>query len=593
MAQIADPRRIAGLPRPADRRTAIAVGATLVAVAVVVSVGDPGRFAWVRTFFVIFGSLLIQALPFVMIGALAAALVEVFVPIGTFEKLGTLPRPLQLPAAALAGIAFPICECGSVPVARRLMQRGLMPSAAVTFMLAAPVLNPVVIASTFVAFRGRTTLWTMVGGRFLLGMVVAIAVGWVIGNRSKDELLKPNPEEAHEHLLELGRPEARWRRFFVHLGNDFLFMGRFLLLGATIAAAIQTFLPTSVLTGLAERPVVSVLAMMGLAAALSLCSESDAFVAASFVQFGPSAMLGLPGVRADGRPEARRPVRGDVPPPVHADGRPGRRGRHPGRRALGGCGVRMTDSVVARTGTRVRAETGPPRRWSPGGVAGALVLAAWAGLFWFLWLSGREAFYLSTRTDWVVPVAAVLLTAATIGRLASARVVTPKPLAARELWIMGLMVVPVVLVLFAPVTTLGAFSADKRAGFSGTGFATSSGDIGSGELTLVDVASAETSPEGERALAKRAGETVRFVGFVSIRDDTPADEFLLARYVVSCCVADATIAEVRVVNVTPGQFANEDWVEVTGTIYPIGREVIVDASTIAEVARPDHPYLTP
>ena len=181
----------------------------------------------------------------------------------------------------------------------------------------------------------------------------------------------------------------------------------------------------------------------------------------------------------------------------------------------------------------------------------------------------------------MVPVAAVLLTAATIGRLASARVVAPKPLAARELWIMGLMVVPVVLVLFAPVTTLGAFSADKRAGFSGTGFATSSGDIGSGELTLVDVASAETSPEGERALAKRAGETVRFVGFVSIRDDTPADEFLLARYVVSCCVADATIAEVRVVNVTPGQFANEDWVEVTGTIYPIGREVIVDAGTAA------------
>jgi hypothetical protein len=124
-------------------------------------------------------------------------------------------------------------------------------------------------------------------------MLVAIAVGWVIGDRSKDELLKPNPEEVDEHLLELGRPEARWRRFFVHLGNDFLFMGRYLLLGATIAAAIQTFLPTSLLTGLAERQVVSILAMMALAAALSLCSESDAFVAASFVQFGPSAMLKL------------------------------------------------------------------------------------------------------------------------------------------------------------------------------------------------------------------------------------------------------------------------------------------------------------
>src|SRR4029450_8649801 len=122
--------------------------------------------------------------------------------------------------------------------------------------------------------------------------------------------------------------------------------------------------------------------------------------------------------------------------------------------------------VVARTGTAVRTETGPGRRWSPGGLAGALVLAAWAGLFWFLWISGREAFSLSTPTDWIVPIAAVLLTAATVGRLASARVVAPRPIAARELWIMGLMVVPVVLVLFAPGTTLGTFAAGEAAGGS-------------------------------------------------------------------------------------------------------------------------------
>ena len=293
MAEIAEPRRIAGLRRPADRRTVIAVGATLAALALVVSVGDPGRIAWVRTFFVIFGSLLIQALPFVLLGALAAALVDVFVPIGVFEKLGDFPRPLQLPAAALAGLAFPICECGSVPVARRLMQRGLMPSAAVTFMLAAPVLNPVVIASTFVAFRGRTTLWTMVGGRFLLGMLVAIAVGWVIGARSKGDLLRPRPDEKRhaKHVLELGPPEARWRLFFVHLGNDFLYMGRFLLLGATIAAMVQTFLPASIIGRVASTPVLDVVVMMVLAFVLSLCSESDAFIAASFVQFGPAAQL--------------------------------------------------------------------------------------------------------------------------------------------------------------------------------------------------------------------------------------------------------------------------------------------------------------
>src|SRR4029450_5446270 len=117
--------------------------------------------------------------------------------------------------------------------------------------------------------------------------------------------------------------------------------------------------------------------------------------------------------------------------------------------------------VVARTETAVLAETRPRRRWSPGGLAGALVLASWAGLFWFLWISGREAFYLSTRTDWIVPIAAVLLTAATVGRLASARVVAPKPIAARELWIMGLMGVPVVLGLFAPGARVGAFSGGR------------------------------------------------------------------------------------------------------------------------------------
>jgi uncharacterized repeat protein (TIGR03943 family) len=226
-------------------------------------------------------------------------------------------------------------------------------------------------------------------------------------------------------------------------------------------------------------------------------------------------------------------------------------------------------------------------------VAGTVVLGAWAFLFWFLLISGRDALYLSTRTDWVVPVAAVLLTAATIGRLASARVSTSEPLRAREAWIMGVMVVPVVLVLVAPPATLGTFSAGKRSGFAGTGFATSAGDIGEGELTLVDVAAGQTTPEGELALAARAGETVNFVGFVVRRDDTPADEILLTRYVVSCCAADAAVAQVRVVNVTPGEFEPDDWVEVTGPIYPLGREVILDAEQVVEVERPDRPYLTP
>jgi uncharacterized membrane protein YraQ (UPF0718 family) len=279
-----------GLPvrSEATWRTAVSIAAMVVVGAVALRVLAPQNIGWAQNFLLVFSSLLIEAVPFVLIGALASAAIEVFVPSSAFERLARLPKPLQLPAAGVAGIAFPVCECGSVPVARRLAAKGLMPSAAVTFMLAAPVVNPVVIASTFVAYNGRSTVWVMVIGRFLLGLLVAIAVGWVVGNRSKEELLKPRPEDqvAMEH-----EDEPRWQRFFGHMGGDFLFMGRFLLLGATISAAVQTFVPQTIVNGVAGLPIISILAMMGLAFFLSLCSESDAFVAASFVQFGVGSQL--------------------------------------------------------------------------------------------------------------------------------------------------------------------------------------------------------------------------------------------------------------------------------------------------------------
>ena len=215
-----------------------------------------------------------------------------------FEKLALLPKPLQLPVAGLAGAAFPVCECGSVPVARRLIVKGLMPSAAVTFMLAAPVLNPIVIASTAVAYRGRDILWPMVLGRAGLGFLVAMAVGYVISDETKEQLLRNrsagrDPEHEHEPSSRHHDSRARTKAtsFFGHLSGDFVFMGRFLVIGAMVAAALQTFVPQSVIGGVAGTPVVNILAMMGLAFLLSLCSESDAFVAASFVQFGVGAQL--------------------------------------------------------------------------------------------------------------------------------------------------------------------------------------------------------------------------------------------------------------------------------------------------------------
>lgn len=274
-------------PRESSWTNAGMVVAALGGVALLLQILDPGRVAGAQNFLLVFSSLLIEAVPFVLLGAVVSAAIEVFVPGRLFEKLTSLPRPLQLPAAAMTGFAFPVCECGSVPVARRLAAKGLTPAAAVTFMLAAPILNPVVLASTFVAYRGRDVMWPMILGRAGLGLVAAVAVGWVVANKTKGELLRPRPGD-HDHHHE---GETRSAAFFAHLSGDFIFMGRYLVLGAVVAAALQTFVPQSVIGSVAGTPIVDLLAMMALAFVLSLCSESDAFVAASFVQFGAGAQL--------------------------------------------------------------------------------------------------------------------------------------------------------------------------------------------------------------------------------------------------------------------------------------------------------------
>lgn len=273
----------------ASWRVLLTVLGSLALLAVAFQLIDPTRFAWSTNFLLVFNALLIEATPFILLGALVSAGIEVFMGARAFARLGRIPQPLQLPAAAFAGMAFPVCECGSVPVARRLASKGLSAGAAVTFMLAAPVANPVVIASTYVAYKGRSSLWVMVFGRLILGVLVAMCVGWVVSRLNKDQLLKPRPDDTLESDTE--HDESRWRSYWGHVGNDFVFMGRFLIIGAAAAAAVQTFVPQSIINPVAQTPVVSQLAMMGLAYLLSLCSESDAFVAASFVQFGPSSQL--------------------------------------------------------------------------------------------------------------------------------------------------------------------------------------------------------------------------------------------------------------------------------------------------------------
>lgn len=228
------------------------------------------------------------------------------------------------------------------------------------------------------------------------------------------------------------------------------------------------------------------------------------------------------------------------------------------------------------------------RRLSPTRVAGAAALTLWAGVFWFLLISGRWTLYLSGRIFWVVPTGAVILTAAALGRLLFLRTERSEPLPRREAWGLALIMIPAVAVLVLPPAALGAYAAERRP--VSAGFVTG-GNLSDGEVTLVDVAGAMWSERTAKALAEKAGHQVEFTGIVVRRDTMPADEFMLTRFIVSCCVADALSVQVRVVGAPPGRFPQDTWVRVTGTIYPLGQEVVVDAARVEEVPRPGEPYL--
>jgi uncharacterized membrane protein YraQ (UPF0718 family) len=240
----------------------------------------------IGTFGVIFTSIVVEALPFILIGATASAAIAVFVPARAFARLAALPTPVQVPAAAMAGFAMPVCECGSVPVARRLIMRGVHPSAGIAFMLAAPILNPIVLASTWVAYGSAGRALEMTAARAALGLVVAVSAGVLIG-RHGESLVRSVAPASHDH--EHGRGSAA--AFVEHLASDFLFMGRFLVIGAAAAALLQTAVPQDWLASVADREVLGALALMGMAVALSLCSEADAFVAVSFTAFPLGSQL--------------------------------------------------------------------------------------------------------------------------------------------------------------------------------------------------------------------------------------------------------------------------------------------------------------
>ncbi|MEM7339252.1 MAG: permease [Actinomycetota bacterium] len=235
----------------------------------------------VRLWSTLFVSICIQALPFLVLGVVVSGLIAAFIS-PDFVQRRVPKRPiLAVPSAGLAGMALPGCECGSVPIAGRLVAAGTPPAAAITFLLAAPAINPVVLVSTAVAFPNEPML---VVARFLASFLAAIAVGTWWARRGSENLLDALKDD-HDH------DESRLERFVDVASRDLVHAGGYLVLGALAAATLQLIVPRSVLDSVVSSEVLSVLVLALLAVVLSICSEADAFVAAGLPQFSLTSRL--------------------------------------------------------------------------------------------------------------------------------------------------------------------------------------------------------------------------------------------------------------------------------------------------------------
>lgn len=237
-----------------------------------------------------FLSVLLEGVPFLLLGTLISGLIDQFLPARWMTRW--LPRNAYagIGLSALLGLIFPMCECGIVPVIRRLMGKGLPVSNAVAYMLAAPVVNPLVAVSTWAAFRGQAAM-EMVGLRLGVGWLVAALVGMAVHNLSLSLVIKPT---VLAEVLQGGAGSAAVRggpwpkRLLLALRvsvKDFLDVLFYFVLGVAVASLLSTAVNQSLLLPLALDVWLATASLMGLSVLLSLCSTSDAFIAATFVTF--------------------------------------------------------------------------------------------------------------------------------------------------------------------------------------------------------------------------------------------------------------------------------------------------------------------
>ena len=285
-------------PRRASRTPLLVVGGAVALLLLVVRLASPalgpGLLPDVAQDFVTLTiSVIVESMPFVLLGIVLSIIVQVWLPQAFFTSW--LPRQPLLRRAVISflGMFLPVCECGNVPLARGLVLKGFTVSESMTFLLAAPILNPITIITTHQAFGWSDGILV---ARLLGGFLIANLIGWLYSRHPDPESLLTKSFAAECALpTDHAHGGGRVRESVELFRREMSTMMPALFIGAAIAGGIQTAVPRSVLVTLGSNPVWSVLAMMVLAFVISLCSNVDAFFvlpfATTFMPGGIAAFL--------------------------------------------------------------------------------------------------------------------------------------------------------------------------------------------------------------------------------------------------------------------------------------------------------------
>jgi uncharacterized membrane protein YraQ (UPF0718 family) len=287
-------------------------------------------------FSTIFLSIIFEGIPFILIGALVSSIIQIFVSEEAIAKIIPKNKFVGVFIASLVGLVFPVCECAIVPITRRLIKKGVPLSIAVTFMLSVPIMNPVVLLSTHYAFMGMSY---MVIARAMFGMIGAITIGVLIGTLHKDspfkrKVVKKPRVSSHKEGCDCGNHNVHNSKnvniikhnhiqidknndscscghshdnsnhnnkvirnieeIISHTSAELYDIGRFFIMGVFLSTCMQVFIPKEFILSIGGGVLSSIIVMMVLAFVLSVCSETDAFIARSFLgQFTNGSILGF------------------------------------------------------------------------------------------------------------------------------------------------------------------------------------------------------------------------------------------------------------------------------------------------------------